>query len=368
MTAHVGTVVLPNPVMTASGTAGHGLELGQYFDLSLLGAFVVKSLSAEAWQGNPAPRLLPVAGGMLNSVGLQNPGIDAWVSDDLPALGLSGSRVVVSVWGRSTAEYAEVGRRLARALNGSHRPHRSVGAVVAVEANISCPNLEDRQRMFSHSCEGAAAAVGAVIEALAGTELPVWAKLSPNVTDLVAIAAAALGAGAAGLTLVNTLMGLAINPADGFPRLGGGGGGLSGPALHPVAVRAVYDCRQAFPHAAIVGVGGVTTGFDAAELLSAGADAVQVGTASFVDPRAPLRVLHELRDWCASHGLSSLSQLAGGAQRNAPGPGSGSVGTEIGPSGEAHAAPVASGNGWRQAVSSCLIWFATEGRAKRNTT
>jgi dihydroorotate dehydrogenase (NAD+) catalytic subunit len=187
--------------------------------------------------------------------------------------------------------------------------------VVAVEANISCPNVEDRERMFAHSTEATAAAVAALAGSLAEARLPVWAKLSPNVTDLVAIAGAALAAGAAGLTLVNTLMGLAIDPASGLARLGGGGGGLSGPALHPVAVRAVYECRRAFPETAIVGVGGVGRGYDAAELLSAGADAVQVGTASFVDPRAPVRVLAELRDWCASEGVSSVSELVSSAHR-----------------------------------------------------
>jgi len=310
MAAQVGELALPNPVMTASGTAGHGAELGAYFDLSALGAVVVKSLSAEPWGGNPAPRLLPVAGGMLNSVGLQNPGVDAWAQVDLPALAKARARTVVSVWGRSAGEYGEVGRKLAEALAGAPAGQRS--AVVAVEANISCPNIEDRQRMFSHSAEGAAAALGPLIEALKATGLPVWAKLSPNVTDLVAIAGAALASGAGALTLVNTLMGLAVDPATGLPRLGGGGGGLSGPALHSVAVRAVYECRRAFPAAAIVGVGGVNSGYDAAELLAAGANAVQVGTATFVDPRAPLRVLEQLRAWCSAQGIASISQLAGG--------------------------------------------------------
>jgi dihydroorotate dehydrogenase (NAD+) catalytic subunit len=317
MTARIGAVVLPNPVMTASGTAGHGAELGAYFDLSLLGAVVVKSLSLDPWPGNPPPRLLPVAGGMLNSVGLQNPGVRGWVASDLPALSEAKARVVVSVWGRSVAEYGEVGRQLAEEL--AQALHEGPGRVVAVEANISCPNVEDRQRMFSHSAEATAAALSSLTGALSGTGLPVWAKLSPNVTDIVSIAGAALGNGAAGLTLVNTLMALAIDPALGSPRLGGGGGGLSGPALHPVAVRAVYDCRQAFPSAPIIGVGGVNSGYDAAEFLSAGADAVQVGTATFVDPRAPLRVLLELRDWCVSRGLWGVSQLAGGARLNTQG-------------------------------------------------
>jgi dihydroorotate dehydrogenase (NAD+) catalytic subunit len=310
MTTHIGAVRLANPVLTASGTAGHGTELGAYFDLSRLGAVVVKSLSAEPWPGNPAPRLLPVAGGMLNSVGLQNPGVAAWLARDLPELARAGARVVVSVWGRSPADYAEVGRRLARGLTGP--------PVVAVEANISCPNVEDRQRMFAHSVEGTGAALGALAEALAPTGLPIWAKLSPNVTDLVVIAGAALAAGANALTLVNTLMGMAIDPSSGLARLGAGGGGLSGPALHPVAVRAVYECRRAFPTAAIVGVGGVVTGRDAAELLAAGADAVQVGTATFADPRAPLRVLEQLVAWCAAEGTEHVADLVGRSHRVGP--------------------------------------------------
>jgi dihydroorotate dehydrogenase (NAD+) catalytic subunit len=310
MTSHVGELSLPNPVMTASGTSGHGTELGAYFDLAKLGAVVVKSLSSEPWPGNPPPRLLPLAAGMLNSVGLQNLGLAAWARDDLPLLARCGARVVVSVWARSHSGYGEVGAELARLLATSSH-HRS--CVVAVEANISCPNVEDRDKVFSHSCDATTGAVGALAEALAPTGLPLWAKLSPNVTDLPSIAGAALAAGASGLTLVNTLMGLAIDPVTGRARLGGGGGGLSGPALHPVAVRAVFECRRAFPNAAIVGVGGVSTGYDAAELLAAGANAVQVGTASFADPRAPARVLAELEAWCVRQGLASIAGLVGRA-------------------------------------------------------
>jgi dihydroorotate dehydrogenase (NAD+) catalytic subunit len=302
LSTRVGDVRLANPVMTASGTAGHGAELGRYFDLAELGAVVVKSLSAEPWDGNPAPRLYPAAAGMLNSVGLHNPGVEAWLLDELPGLAATGVPVVASIWGFTVGGY----RSAAAALAG-------IPGLVAVEANISCPNVEDRGGMFAHSCWGARAAVAATVEGLAGSGLPVWVKLSPNVTDLPAIAGAALDAGASGLTLVNTLMGLAVDPATGRPRLGGGGGGLSGPALHPVAVRAVYECRAAFPSVPIVGVGGVGTGEDAAELLAAGADAVQVGTATFADPKAPLRVVSKLAAWCRRHGVSSIEELKGRA-------------------------------------------------------
>jgi dihydroorotate dehydrogenase (NAD+) catalytic subunit len=303
LTARVGSLVLPNPVMTASGTAGHGTELAPYLDLGQLGAFVTKSLSVEPWDGNPAPRMLPTAAGMMNSVGLQNPGVAAWLSGSLPALSVAGVRVVVSIWGLTAEDYFKAASLLA-----------GVGpAVVAVEANISCPNIEDKRRMFAHSCAGTTAAVSAAASGLSGSGLPLWAKLSPNVTDITSIASAALAASATGLTLVNTLMGLALDPASGRPRLGGGGGGVSGPALHPIAVRAVFDCRRAFPAAAIIGVGGVSTGADAAELLAAGADAVQVGTATFADPRAPARILAELGRWCRRHRVARVADLVGRA-------------------------------------------------------
>ncbi len=299
----VGEVALTNPVMTASGTAGHGAELGDFLDLASLGAVVVKSVSVAPWSGNPAPRLHPLDGGLLNSVGLQNRGISAWLADELPPLAAAGATVVASIWGRRPEDYRQAAAAIAAA---------APDAVVAVEANISCPNLEDRSRMFAHSRPGVEAAIGATVEGLAGVR-PVWAKLSPNVTDLPELAGAAVAAGAAAITLINTVMGLALDPATGRSRLGGGGGGLSGPAIHPVAVRAVYDCRAALPDVPIVGVGGVTTGETAAELLVAGADAVQVGTATFANPRAPARVLYELAAWCADHGVSTIDELKGRA-------------------------------------------------------
>jgi dihydroorotate dehydrogenase (NAD+) catalytic subunit len=322
LTARVGTVTLANPVMMASGSVGHGVELEEVVDLAAPGAVVVKSLSAEAWAGNPPPRLAPLPAGMLNSIGLENPGVDAWLEGALPRLAARGATVVASVWGFTGDDYRRVAARLAAALADPDRP--GVGSVVAIEANISCPNIEDRRQMFAHSEAGAALAIGAVVEGLAegrsgaaeGSSragLPVWAKLSPNVTDLPAIAGAALGAGASGLTLINTVMGLALDPASGRALLGAGGGGLSGPAVHPVAVRAVFDCRAAFGDVPIVGVGGISSGVDAAELLAAGADAVQVGTATFADPRACLKILRQLETWCAHHGVRRVEELVGKA-------------------------------------------------------
>ena len=227
----VASVTLPNPVMTASGTSGHGAELGAYFDLSRLGAVVVKSLAAFPWPGNDAPRLHEAGPGMLNSVGLQGPGIGAWMQDHLPALVGAGARVVASIWGRSVADYEQAARLLAGAPD----------AVVAVEVNVSCPNVEDRRRMFAHS----AAATEEALAATEGCGRPRWAKLSPNVTDLVEIADAARRGGAEAVTLVNTVMGMAIDPHTWRYRLGAGGGGLSGAAIHPVAVRAVHDVHAA---------------------------------------------------------------------------------------------------------------------------
>ncbi len=311
LATRVGSVTLPNPVMTASGTAGHADELAAYFPLAGLGATVVKSLAAYPWPGNTAPRVHETASGMVNSVGLQGPGIDAWLADDLPRLAATGARVVVSIWGRSTEEFAEAARRLDRAVAEAEAggPAR---AGVAVEVNVSCPNVEDRRRTFAHSPAATAAVVTAVT---AACRLPAWAKLSPNVADVAEVAAAAVESGAEAVTLVNTVLAMAVDAERRRPLLGAGGGGLSGPAIHPVALRAVWDCHAALPDAIIVGVGGVGSGVDAVELLLAGATAVQVGTATFRDPRAPWRVLDELERWCARHGVRAPSELRGAAHR-----------------------------------------------------
>ena len=214
----VGSISLPNPVLTASGTSGHGVELSEYGALSELGAVVVKSLSVEPWAGNAAPRVHEVGAGMLNSVGLQGPGLAAWVADDLPALHECGARVVVSIWGRSVADYAKAAELVAAAASSG------VGScIAALEVNVSCPNVEDRSRMFAHSAEATARVLAAT-----ACGLPRWAKLSPNVPDVVEIAHGAVAGGADGLTLVNTLLGLALDIESGRPVLGAGGGGLSG--------------------------------------------------------------------------------------------------------------------------------------------
>ena len=295
----IGSVTLPNPVMTASGTAGHGAELAPYLDLARLGAVVVKSLHADPVEGNPPLRVHETTAGMINSVGLQGPGVAAWLADDLPALLATGTRVVASIWGRSVDEY----RRAADLLNAAP------AGVVAVEVNLSCPNTEAGRDLFAHSAD----ATREVLSATRGCGRPRWAKLSPNVSHLPEIAAAAREAGAEAVTLVNTVMGMAIDPETRTFRLGSGprGGGLSGPAIHPVAVRAVFDVHAALPDLPIVGVGGVRDGGDAAELLLAGATGVQVGTATFADPRAPGRVRDELEAWASRQGVAHIREVIG---------------------------------------------------------
>ncbi len=299
LAVRVGSVRLPNPIMTASGTAGHGAELAAYADLAALGAVVVKSLHAEPWPGNPPLRVHETAAGMINSVGLQGPGVEAWLAHDLPNLAATGARVVASIWGRTVDEYRRAADRLAAAPD----------CVVAVEVNLSCPNTEAGRDLFAHSADDTRAAIAAT----SGCGRPRWAKLSPNVGHLGEIAAAAHGAGAEAVTLVNTVMGLAIDPETRRFRLGSGsrGGGLSGPAIHPIAVRAVFEVHRALPDVPIVGVGGVASGADAAELLLAGASAVQVGTATFADPRAPHRVLRELQGWAVRQGVARMDEVIG---------------------------------------------------------
>jgi dihydroorotate dehydrogenase (NAD+) catalytic subunit len=294
----IGSVELGAPVMTASGTAGHGTELAPYMPLGELGAVVVKSLAAYEWAGNPAPRVHAAGVGMINAVGLQGPGVEAWLRDDLPPLLDTGATVVASIWGRSVDDYREAADMLAAAPTG----------VVAVEVNLSCPNLEGRRGIFAHDAELSAT----VVAATEGCGRPRWAKLSPNTDRVVEVAEAVHGAGAEAVTLVNTLLGMVLHPDTLRPVLGAGGGGYSGRGIHPVAVRTVFDVHAALPDLSIVGTGGVATAWDAVELIAAGATAVQVGTAAFADPVAPLKVQRELLAWCARRG-TTLDELCGAA-------------------------------------------------------
>jgi dihydroorotate dehydrogenase (NAD+) catalytic subunit len=302
LSVELGATRLPNPIVAASGTFGHGAELANLCDPRAVGAITSKSVAAFAWEGNPALRVTEApGGGMLNSVGLPGPGVDAWIANDLPALEAYGARVIASIWGRSVDEYEAAARPL---KSVAHR-------LVAVEVNLSCPNVEARRDMFAHSTSATTDALHAVIGAL-GDSTPVFAKLSPNVTDIVAIASAALDAGARGLTMINTVMGLLVDADARIPRLGAGGGGLSGPPVKAIALRAVWDVARAHPGVPIIGTGGVSSGADAAEMLLAGATAVGVGTATFLDPRAPARIPAELGAWCAKRGVDRVEDLIGG--------------------------------------------------------
>ncbi|MGB8650984.1 MAG: dihydroorotate dehydrogenase, partial [Mycobacteriales bacterium] len=282
MSTRLGGVTFPNPVFTASGCAAAGQELDQFFDVSLLGGVVTKSIMLNPRSGRPTPRMAETPSGMLNSIGLQGPGIDAFLDKDLAWLAARKARAVVSIAGGSVDDYA----KLAAKLRG--RP-----GLAMIEVNISCPNVEDRGQVFACDPRASAAVVAAVKRA-APSGVPVFAKLSPDVTDISAIATACVDAGADGLSVINTLLGMVIDTDTLRPALGGVTGGLSGPAIRPVAVRCVWQIRQALPQVPILGMGGIRTGLDALEFVLAGANAVSVGTTVFGDPTAPLRVLDEL--------------------------------------------------------------------------
>ena len=297
--ARLGQAELPNPILTASGCAGSGRELAQFFDVSKIGAVVTKSVMLAARAGRPTPRMAETPSGMLNSIGLQGPGIDAFLQRDLPWLLSRGARAVVSIAGGTVDEYAELATRLSDSAG-----------VTAIEVNISCPNVEDRGQVFA--CDaGAAAAVIDAVRGRARYDIPVFAKLSPDVTDIVAIARACVAAGADGLSLINTLLGMTIDMDTMRPVLAGVTGGLSGPAIRPVAVRCIWQVREALPDVPIIGMGGVRTGRDALELILAGATLVSVGTAIFHDPSACMRIVRELEEELARRGVERLPDVAG---------------------------------------------------------
>ncbi|MGI8790647.1 MAG: dihydroorotate dehydrogenase [Actinomycetota bacterium] len=299
LAAELGPVALRTPVLLASGTFGAGREGAQFVELSQLGGIIVKSMTASPWKGKPTPRMCETPSGMLNAIGIQNKGVDFFLAEDLPWLRRQDATVFASIAGNSVGEFVKVADKLRTGGRG----------IAAVELNISCPNLEDQSNMFAHSAESTAAVTSAAVRAL--PRIPVFAKLSPNVTSLVEIAGAALGAGAAGLSLINTVFGMAIDVEDRVPRLAGTIGGLSGPAIRPVAVRAVHEVHRAFPEAPIIGQGGITSASDALELILAGATAVAVGTANFINPRVALEITQGIEAYMERHGVASVGELVG---------------------------------------------------------
>ena len=293
-----------NPILASSGTFGYGLEFASLVDLNQLGGIVVKGLSRNPIAGNPAPRIVETASGMLNSVGLQNVGVEAFIRDKLPALAKLDTPVFANVFGYAVDDYVAVIRALEQAEG-----------LAGYELNVSCPNTHCGGMQFGAD----AALLGEVVAAAkaAARRRPLIVKLSPNVTDIAAQARAAERAGADAVSLINTLQGLAVDAAARTPRLGGGYGGLSGPAVKPVALRMAHQVAQAVS-IPVIGMGGIACGEDAAEFLLCGASAVQVGTASFWDPARPAAAARELDDFLDKHKIASAAELIGALRM--PGP------------------------------------------------
>ena len=305
MSTSLSWLDLPAPVMTASGCAASGRELDQYFDITELGAIVTKSVMLRPRAGRATPRMAETPSGMLNSIGLQGPGIDAFIEHDLAWLEERGARAIVSIAGGSVEEFGKLASRL-----------RHASGVSAIEVNISCPNVESRGQVFA--CHpGPASDVITAVKRNSDSRTPILAKLSPDVTDITEIARSVVRAGADGLSVMNTTLGMVIDTDTMRPRLGGITGGLSGPAIRPIAVRCVWQVRQALPEVPILGMGGIRTGLDALQFILAGASAVSVGTMTFHDPSAPLRVQRELAQALAERGFGSLREAIGHAHRPA---------------------------------------------------
>ncbi len=299
----LGGAWFPAPLFTASGCASSGKELAQFFPLREIGAVVTKSIMLKARAGRPTPRMAETPSGMLNSIGLQGPGIDAFLADDVPWLAAQGARIVVSIAGETAEEYGVLARKL-----------RGVSGISAVEVNISCPNVENRGLVFA--CDpNSATEVVKNVRGIIGGDLPILAKLTPDVTNIASIASAVINAGADGIAMINTVLGMVINTDTMRPHLGGKTGGLSGPAIRPIAVRAIYQVRQAIPGVSILGMGGVASGKDAFEMILAGASGVSVGTASFGDPSAVYHIQNELREILIAKGFTSVKEAVGYAHR-----------------------------------------------------
>lgn len=300
LSVEIAGIKMQNPVMVASGTFGCGEEYSPLFDVRRLGALVTKGITLEPWEGNKPPRICETPAGLLNSVGLQNPGVEVFIEEILPAMRSYGIPVIANIAGFTKEEYVEIAKRLTDT------------GVDALELNISCPNVKSGGMALGAIPELAAEVVGAVVEA---TTLPVIVKLTPNVTDIVALARAVTDAGAAALSMINTLLGMAIDVNTRKPMLGNTLGGLSGPAIRPVAVRAVWQVSQAV-NVPVIGMGGICKGEDALEFILAGASAVAVGSALFHDPFAPIKVVSYLEEYCRKNGIDDWKVLIGYAWKN----------------------------------------------------
>jgi dihydroorotate dehydrogenase (NAD+) catalytic subunit len=301
MTTVLGGVRYDNPVFTASGCAAAGQELAAFFDPALLGGVVTKSIMMDARSGRATPRMAETPSGMLNSIGLQGPGVDAFLERDLPWLHENGVPAVVSIAGGSVEEYVKLATKV-----------RGRAGLSMLEVNISCPNVESRGQVFACDPAAAAAVVAGVRRA---SSVPVFVKLSPDVTSIVDVATACVEAGAHGLSMINTTLGVDIDTQTLRPTLANVTGGLSGPAIRPIALRCIWQVHAALPTVPILGMGGIRSGLDALQFLAAGASAISVGTAVFGDPSAPLRVLTELREALAVRGFEAAADVVGIAHR-----------------------------------------------------
>lgn len=300
---------MPNPVVTAAGCAGTGRELAQFFDISSIGAVTTKSVMLEPHAGKPAPRMAETPSGMLSTTGMQGPGVDVFLQRDLPWLLARGGRAIVSIAGAGMGEFGELARRVSEAEG-----------VSAIEVNLSCPDPSDPSgRHFVDDADQAAAVVRTV-RSHARSDLPVLAKLAADVPDLVELATACAEARADGLSMINTVRGMAVDTHTLRPVVAGGMGGLSGPAVRPLAVGCVYRVHEALPWLPIIGMGGVRSGADVLEFMAAGATAVAIGTVNFSDPSACARVLREFTEALDKRGVSRAADIVGAAHREGSGP------------------------------------------------
>ena len=303
MSTKLGRIDFASPVFTASGCAAAGKELDQFIDITTIGAVVTKSVMLNPRSGRATPRMAETPSGMLNGIGLQGPGIDDFIQNDLSWLSQKGAKTIVSIAGNNVEEFGKVADKL-----------RDIPGVIAIEVNISCPNVENRGQVFACDPYAAADVINNVRRNVSAS-IPLFAKLSPDVTDITEIAKSVVKAGADGLSVINTLLGMVIDTDTLLPRLSGKTGGLSGPAIRPVAIRCVYQIRKALPNVPIIGMGGIRNGRDAIEFFAAGANAISVGTTVFNDPEACVRIHDEAAEILQEKGIRSLSEIISAAHR-----------------------------------------------------